>query len=57
MVLTLGLYFLLLLKRWHNTALIDFIRKCPEEEKSWVGEEARRGYEWADDGIKLPLSQ
>lgn len=26
-------------------------------EKTWVREEVRGGYEWAEDGIKLPLSE
>lgn len=32
MVLTLGLCFLILLKRWHNTVFIYFIRKYRERE-------------------------
>lgn len=56
MVLTLRLYFLILLKRRHRTEFTNFVRKYPEKEKTWVGEEVRRGYECVDNGIKLPLS-
>lgn len=56
MVLTLGLCFLILLKRWHNTVFMYFLEKIVRE-KTWLREERRGGYEWADDGIKLPLSE